>query len=280
MVTAFIIESYSWLSQDSGDATVQLLLHLSAQMAASDNPGSAPVPAANPTEVLAYKPSPMQIRVNIFWFLSLSISLIAALFAIMVQQWMQNYSLRGGVSSGRISVRIRHFRFKALNRWGVPDVVAILPVLLQSALVLFFIGLINLLWDLTQVIAITITIFLCLPILFFLATAFLPAFYPNCPYKSPLAAMVYSTWHTLVVIVNHTIWALAVVLYTTTFIVLLIVQGLVSLVNAAGGFGRDSGTRTHGENPRNGSPETRYQKQRNARPCTMEVASDSNFSCG
>ena len=102
------------------------------------------------------------------WFLSLSISLIAALFAILVQQWLQAYPVHGGVFSARDGACLRMFRFQALSNWKVPDVIAVLPVLLQSALVLFLVGLINLLWSLNVTIAVTATVFLGLSLAIFI----------------------------------------------------------------------------------------------------------------
>ena len=78
----------------------------------------------------------------------------------------------------------------------------LLPLLLQSALVLFFIGLVDFLWNLNDLVAAMVSGFVGLALLFVLATTVLPAFQflfhrerrlltPQCPYKSPQAWAFY-----------------------------------------------------------------------------------------
>ncbi|KAH8992118.1 hypothetical protein EDB92DRAFT_632994 [Lactarius akahatsu] len=40
---------------------------------------------------LSRSPSPSDIRVNVYWFMSLVFSLSAALFATLVEQWVRDY---------------------------------------------------------------------------------------------------------------------------------------------------------------------------------------------
>ena len=88
VVTAFLIESYSWLQADPGDQSVKLLTQISSQLSSlSMSAVNASLPEQDDS-LLAYHPSHLQVRVNVLWFLSLFISLIAALFAILVQQWL------------------------------------------------------------------------------------------------------------------------------------------------------------------------------------------------
>lgn len=195
VVTAFIIESYQWLQADPADETLQVLREISAQLSGSFPSVSDSLAKSSPSSAsssTSYDPSSMQVTVNVLWFSSLVMSLVAALFAILVQQWLQEYPLRGIVSIGRSGVRVRQYRYEALHQWGVPDLVAILPVLLQIALILFFVGLLNLLWALNKVVAGTIVAVLIIPAVFLVASSTLPLIKMSCSYKSPLSIMVYT----------------------------------------------------------------------------------------
>lgn len=84
------------------------------------------------------------VCINILWFLSLTFALIAALFDILAQQWIQHYKDLP-LATGSERARIRQKRFDALNRWLVPQIIISLAVLLQASLFVFFGGLIVLL---------------------------------------------------------------------------------------------------------------------------------------
>jgi hypothetical protein len=86
-VTAFIIESYKNLKPDSGEATVALLAHISQQLAAASNGSHINAfPSHN-----SFQPTSSTLRVNTFWFLSLTFSLTCALAATLVEQWARHY---------------------------------------------------------------------------------------------------------------------------------------------------------------------------------------------
>lgn len=92
-------------------------------------------------------------------------------------------------------------RLEALEKWRVPEVFSALPLLLQSALVLFFIGIIEFLRDINIDVAIPVAVVIGLTLLFLLLTTMLPTLqafilhHPylkvnnnvpvQCPYKSP-----------------------------------------------------------------------------------------------
>ncbi|GBE85578.1 hypothetical protein SCP_0800950 [Sparassis crispa] len=63
----------------------------------------------------------------------------------------------------------------------------VLPTLLQIALVLFFAGLLELLWTLNHTVSIVAAVFVAILGLFQLVTTVLPASVPDCPYQSPQA---------------------------------------------------------------------------------------------
>ncbi|TDL24018.1 hypothetical protein BD410DRAFT_720064, partial [Rickenella mellea] len=89
-VTTFIIESYKKLSPDSGDMTVALLAQISSQLVAISNGTNLNIVSPSPPNI-PFRPKASVVSVNVLWFLSLTLGLVCALSATMVQQWARNY---------------------------------------------------------------------------------------------------------------------------------------------------------------------------------------------
>ncbi|KAI0698597.1 hypothetical protein BC835DRAFT_1237417, partial [Cytidiella melzeri] len=191
IVTGFTIESYAWLQQQSDpdvSVQVQLLAQISAQLASFSvssgfvNSTTQPVPLI--TVSSSSGPTTTQIRINILWFLSLGIGLIASLLAIMVQSWLKEFRLPGHLAT-RERIMLRQYRYQGLLDWGVPQIVSILPVLVQVALVLFLAGLCYLLFSLNTAVAKAFIAFVGVALSAYFAFTVLPILSRRCPYKNP-----------------------------------------------------------------------------------------------
>ncbi|KAJ7443135.1 hypothetical protein FB451DRAFT_969891, partial [Mycena latifolia] len=139
ILTAFIIESYKTLTPGTGDATVQILTQISQQLAASvsGNITAPPAPSSH------FTPSAASLICNIFWFISLGLSLTCALIATLLQQWARDFLHRADMrSSPIIRARIFSFLYYGLKQFNMHTVVDIIPLLLHASLVLFFAGLV------------------------------------------------------------------------------------------------------------------------------------------
>ncbi|THH01028.1 hypothetical protein EW026_g1603 [Hermanssonia centrifuga] len=228
VVTAFAIVSYQLLQQDPASSAVQILSNISQQLSSLTINGAfinSTVGAASPQPASDSIPLSLIIQVNTLWFLSLALSLVAALFAIVVQQWLREYPV-SGLRSVRECLRLRHFRYQNLNAWGVPHIVSILPILLQIALMLFLVGLAMLLWSLNRTIALPFIIFLCVTLGFFLFTTIMPALSPSCPYKSPLAELILLTVRSCVHISSLLIKSVVISLLTAAILATTLLIGL------------------------------------------------------
>ena len=129
------------------------------------------------------------VRVNGLWFASLIISLSTASFSMLVKQWLREY-LAVEWTSPQERLRARQYRKPALDKWKVFEIAAILPMLLQVSLGLFFVGLCfftaSIDWRMARA-----SISLVSGWAFFvIATTFLPLCSPRCPYKMPLLKAV------------------------------------------------------------------------------------------
>ncbi|KAI0342200.1 hypothetical protein BDW22DRAFT_1331660, partial [Trametopsis cervina] len=141
---------------------------------------TSPVSTSSPP----FEPSINAIRINNLWAASLVISLATASFGILVKQWLREY-MKFVTSFPQGRLRIRKFRRAGLETWKVLTIAAFLPLLLQLALGLFFIGLCFYAAELhSSVRNTTLPLVAGWGFIFFFVTVS-PLFSAHCPYKTP-----------------------------------------------------------------------------------------------
>ena len=166
------------------------------ESAANGTTAATPQSLVNPT----FTPSPSDIRVNILWFLSLILSLTTVLIGIIALQWLREH-LRVHNLEPQIAISLHHLNVDSFNRWYLPQIFTALPLLLQIALVLFLIGILEFLRNLNHTVAIPVGVAVGFSLFFLLLTTILPTiqalslFLPRwrmgsqprspCPYRSP-----------------------------------------------------------------------------------------------
>ncbi|KAI0345114.1 hypothetical protein BDW22DRAFT_999843 [Trametopsis cervina] len=198
-ITAFLVDSYEALLPNQGSETLLVLRHIAQQ----NDIIIAQNPSANTTNLDALPPassSPFAdvtsslVIVNILWFASLLVSLIAASFGMLVKQWLREY-LAVNNPSAQARLRVRQYREPSLSTWKVFEIAAALPFLLQLALGLFFAGLCLFTASVHSAVGrTTTTIVLAWAFCFLVATA-LPAFFPKCPYKTAFLVRILRATH-------------------------------------------------------------------------------------
>lgn len=135
-----------------------------------------------------FTPSTTARWINSLFFVSLVLSLAAALFGILVKQWVREYmQWNSPLATPRENVLIRQFRFEAWQAWNIATVISTVPALLEVAMILFLAGLSILLWTLDDVVAICVTTTISVFLLVVAVFTVLPVFSRRCPYKSPTA---------------------------------------------------------------------------------------------
>jgi Family of unknown function (DUF6535) len=197
-LTAFLVESYKNLAPDSNQVnayysrqSVVLLAQISAQLAASGSP--VPSTVNIPPPYPDFHPKKSDVRINIFWFMSLIFSLTAVLGATLVQQWVRDYMhVFQRYNHPLKRARIRQFLYEGAETWYMPVVVDVVPALIHISLFLFFSGLADFLFNLntSTATATTITIVMC--IVLYLWSIIAPVHDPQSPYQSPLSGVF---WH-------------------------------------------------------------------------------------
>lgn len=185
MITAFLIESYPKLEEDDAENINRRLLEAIIHIGSTANSSIAPT-------LQNLKPVPFQItsatiRINIFWFLALVLSLVAALLALLVKQWLRRYMSWTHITRPRDSVTLRQLRYDALEQWQVFRIAGALPLIIQAAVILFLVGVVDLLWSLHTDVAVVITAVTVICLALVIGSAALPSIISTCPYRSPLA---------------------------------------------------------------------------------------------
>ncbi|KAF9266354.1 hypothetical protein L218DRAFT_63506 [Marasmius fiardii PR-910] len=204
-VTAFTIESYRWLRDDPADDTVRVLNEISQKLTQLGNNVTAfrVTPVHTNTNTSFAAPF-FAVRINSVWFLSLILSLATVMLGILCKQWIREHRRDTPSASPKEALELRQIRYESLERWGVLTLLSSLPLILQLALILFFIGLLDLLWSLDFIVASLASFAIATSVFILFITTILPCYYliisPSivfsdtvyiCPYKSPQAWLNY-----------------------------------------------------------------------------------------
>lgn len=213
-MTAFVIESYKWLQEDTDDISLRLLAFIAAQVA---NGTSTAVPSTLMPQ--PFSASASEVRINSVWFLSLTLALTTVLIGILCLQWLREFQ-RDAALSHKDAVALRQMRYEGLLHWRVPDILSLLPILLQTSLVLFFFGLLELLWTRNKIVAAFISAAVGVVMIFLGVTTALPAVQyvmtrdphlrvHQCPYKSPQSWLFYQAGSAFFVVLHslHIWWS-------------------------------------------------------------------------
>ncbi|KAL0959359.1 hypothetical protein HGRIS_014613 [Hohenbuehelia grisea] len=133
VLTTFVAQTSQSLSNNYSGVSASLLSELVLMQRAIAE--GAPVSSVPPSDTTS-GPSHGDVWVNGLWFISLTLSLSTALLAVLVRQWLHQYTaITSGTSRNRSL--IRQYRYDGLIKWHVPLIISLLPVFLHVALGLF-----------------------------------------------------------------------------------------------------------------------------------------------
>ncbi|KAI4518004.1 hypothetical protein K525DRAFT_250859 [Schizophyllum commune Loenen D] len=197
VVTTLVVQSSQALQPDYAAISVSLLAEIvSLQRALDSGTPSGSVPRSS-LALDAITATALDYWCNAFWFISLALSLSAALMSVLIKQWLQAYS--SNVSgTPRNQALVRQFRLVGIERWNVPLIVGLLPMLLHISLLLFFVGLSLYVFTFDTVIASIIAGLAISVYSLYFAANILPMLDPQCPYKTPVSQYGYAALQALV----------------------------------------------------------------------------------
>jgi Family of unknown function (DUF6535) len=153
-----------------------ILIHQSLQMYNN---------SVGPFDPTPYRVTPEAGRINVFWFASLSLVLMAAFAAMIVRGWVRELA-RGlkilELPEDRSAERQR--RQEGLVRWRLSWIVAFVPILVYASLLLFFLGLLDLLYHTHLPSAIATLVVVFIGFAFYAITTAISIFDSSAPFRS------------------------------------------------------------------------------------------------
>ncbi|SJK99405.1 uncharacterized protein ARMOST_02703 [Armillaria ostoyae] len=186
VLTTFVVQTSQNMQPDFNEASMLLLFEILKATTLNGSKISIP---SSPTDF--FSPDHSDEWMNSLWFVSLTLSLITALVAILVKQWLHQYVAIVSDSSACNRARIRHMWYAGLQTWQVPMIIGLLPVLLHVSLALFFAGLAIFIFSLGMKVAWLISIIGAATYMAYVIALILPLIHPYCPYKVPLTLYIH-----------------------------------------------------------------------------------------
>ncbi|KAJ4476378.1 hypothetical protein C8J55DRAFT_490095 [Lentinula edodes] len=185
VVTSFVIATISALQPDYSQITAVLLVEQVQILRAAGNATTINAIPKSTVDLQNVSVATEDLWINGLFLASLSLALATALLSVLVKQWLQAYSsILAGCAKQK--ALIRQFRYAGFEKWKVPEIVGILPLILHTSLALFLIGLslyISELHSSLSWIVVTVTI---LAFAFYLGSFLMPQVWLECPYRIPL----------------------------------------------------------------------------------------------
>ncbi|KZO99230.1 hypothetical protein CALVIDRAFT_596320 [Calocera viscosa TUFC12733] len=187
ILSAFLVVSWSALQPDPTQSTSDALATISQQLVLMSSNSRMNQSAAY--QVPNFSPPPWAVTVNCLWFTALFISLLTAVLAMLLKEWLSAYT--DGVALVPLErVKQRQMRYDGLDKWRVPAIVSFLPLAIHIAVFLFLTGLVLFAWSVSVVLSTLMTILLLIGFGLYTVSAVLPLILPECPYKSPFAYVI------------------------------------------------------------------------------------------
>ena len=192
-LSAFLVFLIPQLQPNSTDVAMDVLIHISQQLSNSSTPAFVPT---------AFQVSPTVAAETTLFFLSLAFDLIDAFLAMLVKGWLQEFD-RGWrkYNVAHLRAQERERRLQELERWKLPELVALLPILIQVSLFMFCIGLIVLIFPLHMPSAILSILAFAFVVGFYCFTTYVPIVNKYAPFSSPVSRLLarglagVPTWH-------------------------------------------------------------------------------------
>ncbi|KAK0483853.1 hypothetical protein IW261DRAFT_984743 [Armillaria novae-zelandiae] len=191
VVTTFVAQTSQSLQADYTEMSANLLfemINIQRAIASGASVDTVPPSPLNPN--ITFIASTNSVWVNGLWFTSLALSLTTALISVLVKQWLHHYmDLPSGTARERSL--LQQFRFAGLQKWRVHIIIGLLPVLMHTALALFFVGLVIFLGPLRDSIAWAVGVITVVAYVAYLTAHVLPLFFPQCPYRTSLCDLLH-----------------------------------------------------------------------------------------
>ena len=135
-----------------------------------------------------FSPPEHIVTVNALFYASLGFMILAAFIAMLIKSWVREFD-RGlrAMSLPEQRAKAREFRYLGMERWKLPEMVGMLPLLIQISLLLFAIGLGLFLFHISKLSFGVTTAIFGVGVLYYAITTSISVFVTSSPFHSPLS---------------------------------------------------------------------------------------------
>lgn len=194
LVTLLLI-TYPLLQPDKGDKTNQLLTQITQQLPLNGTQ-QFPLSRADESNDPPFRPHNYALRVNAMWPTSLSVTLSCALWATLVQQWARGFYPAADAQFDKFHeplqrAQVYYYFSDSVDKSALPVAVDLLPGLLHISLLPFFIGLIDLLFNVNHTLAYIILAKTLFGFTTYLYLTFISFIDHDSPYHTPLSLLLW-----------------------------------------------------------------------------------------
>ena len=179
VLAAFLLESRKGLQEDPQ----QVLLREIKWALRNEFSTSTPLP---------FHATTSSFSVNFLWFISLTLTLVGALSAVIAKGWIDIY-LPASAGKSFHDACERHLRVTRAYQWHLDSVLALMPLLLQLSLLLFLAGLIIFVLGDSKGIGAAVFALNVLAIVVYGVMTVLPRLSPACPFRTTLSTFIPGT---------------------------------------------------------------------------------------
>ena len=146
-----------------------------------------------------FSPPEHIVVVNALFYASLGVMLLAAFIAMLIKSWVREFD-RGlrAMTLPEQRAKTREFRYLGMERWKLPEMVGVLPLLIQISLLLFAFGLVLFLFHISKPSFGVTTAIFGIGVFYYAMTTSISMFVTSSPFRSPLSrtlATVYRRAH-------------------------------------------------------------------------------------
>ena len=186
-LSSFLIELLGRLEPDPMDIIQDVIIY-QTQMMRNSSLGPYVAPEFSPPEHI--------VVVNALFYASLGVMILAAFIAMLIKTWVREFD-RGlqAMSLPEHRAKTREFRSLGMERWKLPEMVGVLPLLIQISLVLFSIGLVLFLFHISKPSFGVTTVILGIGICYYTMTTCISVFVTSSPFRSPLSRTLATVYH-------------------------------------------------------------------------------------
>ena len=179
VASAFIIDVQSQLQPDTGEETAALLrvlIHKTDNTTFGDDPPTVPQWTGPPHPI---------VQVQAILYASLATSLLSAFLAMLGKQWLNRYVSTDVRGTAIERSQNRQRKLDGIVTWYFDNVMELLPLMLQAALLLLGCALSRYLWDINVTVASVVLGITSSGFIFYIFIISAGATYGDCPYQTP-----------------------------------------------------------------------------------------------